>query len=847
MEQELCMAAELLLADHPTPARFAEALAGADLEDLVRRALDPADPRLAIVGWPGQRLSGALLAGDVIVRGAPGARRRVAIVRDPDVLDHRRARGAALVTAPEPGRFVRTLEPGTVAGEPVFARRIAGPDGLILPDITIVRPTAPGESVPVPTSARPVIRQGSAGPAVADAQGQINVVHTRLLARGAAGLARCPLMVDGKFGPATRAATVSFQRFAFPATPAEWDGVVGPKTWAMLELHARADAPDVPPIDPVVPPIIPPVIPPIIPPIIPIVFRPPNPPRWAPLLGGLSGAPVRAQNAVRALVDGPETYRTMLDDIRRAANSRSFVYLLGWDCYDNFPLDPSVPGPCDTSLNRVLAAAVAAGAQVRSMIWFNITGPDKIRAVREVASRTNALPNGACILDRRHGGAGRVDPRAIEALLAAITTAMSPLTLLPGISDEVQRLRRDLADQIERAARAMLAAHHQKVLIVFDGERLVAYCGGLDFNPNRAITSTNCIPNSTPQAIEPSDPQHDTHCRIVGPAAADLLQTFVDRWLDHPDHVAVDRAKGTLRGHPVSAVPAPAIPNPAPADAPHGASTSVVIARTYNPPAGGAIPRQRDVAALLLRAVDHAESFIYFEDQYLWNFDTAPGATLALATALNRRLPRLRHVTAVIPANAISAPALFQRAWRRRFIEEVRRGHAPEIARRFQVYQPNRGGCTDDGCLGAHTYVHSKCWVFDDELAVIGSANCNRRGYQHDSEVDAFIFDDVAPSGGGGGGMIALARSEAIPGEAAPSVTFAQRFRMRLWREHLGVTVSDGADDSAWPTGTAPVGNVVRFKSDRPQLVNATIDPRAFAIVDQLAELARPIFDPTSP
>ncbi|WP_448501141.1 peptidoglycan-binding protein [Sphingomonas sp.] len=839
MAEELVETAELLLRDDPSPARFAEALTGRDLEDVVRRALDPDDGRLGVVAWPGQRLHGGLMRGDLIVRGQPGQRRRVSVVGEPHLLDQRQARAAALVTAPSPGHFVRTLEPGIARGQAVFARRIAGPDGLILPDITILRGTGEGETLPAPVGARPIIRQGSRGPAVATAQTQLNTVHQRQQAEGG-GIDRCPLAVDGMFGPNTRAATLSFQRFAFPAAPAEWDGIIGPRTWAMLDLHARTDAPPRPPIDP-----------PNIPPIIPIVFRPLDPPRWAPILGGLGRAPIRAQNAVRSLVDGPETYRTMLADLRRANNRRSFVYLLGWDCYDNFPLDPSAPSPCDTSLNRVLSDAVAAGAQVRAMVWFNITGVDKMRAVQEVAGRINALTgspgNGACILDRRHGGAGRVDPRAIEAVLSALTAAITPLTLIPGIREEAQRLQRDLADQIERAARSMLASHHQKVLLIFDGERLVAYCGGIDFNPNRATTSTNCLPRSTPQAIAPSDPQHDTHCRIVGPAASDLLRTFVDRWLDHPDHGAIDTARGALRGDPVGAVPAPPAPNPGPTDAPHGASCSVVIARTYNPPAGGVIARQRDIATLLLRAIAHAENFIYFEDQYLWNFDTPTGATLALATALNRRLPRLRHVTAVIPANAISAPALFQRAWRLRFIEEVRRGHSREIASRFQVYQPNRGRCTGDGCLGAHTYVHSKCWVFDDELAVIGSANCNRRGYQHDSEVDAFVFDDTAPSRGGP--LVALADPSARnTGEAlAPMPTFAQHFRMRLWREHLGVSVFDGGDNSAWPTGTTPIGNVIRFRADRPLVINATADGHAFPVIADIAEVARPIFDPTSP
>jgi hypothetical protein len=38
-------------------------------------------------------------------------------------------------------------------------------------------------------------------------------------------------------------------------------------------------------------------------------------------------------------------------------------------------------------------------------------------------------------------------------------------------------------------------------------------------------------------------------------------------------------------------------------------------------------------------------------------------------------------------------------------------------------------------------YIHSKTWVFDDEFLVVGSANCNRRGYSHDSELDFAVYD----------------------------------------------------------------------------------------------------------
>jgi phosphatidylserine/phosphatidylglycerophosphate/cardiolipin synthase-like enzyme len=60
-------------------------------------------------------------------------------------------------------------------------------------------------------------------------------------------------------------------------------------------------------------------------------------------------------------------------------------------------------------------------------------------------------------------------------------------------------------------------------------------------------------------------------------------------------------------------------------------------------------------------------------------------------------------------------------------------------------------------------------FVFDDEYAIIGSANCNNRGYNHDSEVMAGIF-------------------EPRQGRAAQN-RFAKQLRMRLWAEHLNLTV----------------------------------------------------------
>lgn len=68
-------------------------------------------------------------------------------------------------------------------------------------------------------------------------------------------------------------------------------------------------------------------------------------------------------------------------------------------------------------------------------------------------------------------------------------------------------------------------------------------------------------------------------------------------------------------------------------------------------------------------------------------------------------------------------------------------------------------------------YVHAKIWVFDDEMAIIGSANCNRRGLSSDSEANVCILD--APYEGD---------------------SIAKALRKRLWVEHLGVEAKDVDD-----------------------------------------------------
>ncbi|OYN95416.1 peptidoglycan-binding domain-containing protein [Enemella evansiae] len=84
----------------------------------------------------------------------------------------------------------------------------------------ISQSTAAGSSASCSIDSTPVVKYGARGEAVKDLQCVLN-------SNGA------KLAVDGRFGPKTKAAVLSYQK----AKGLEVDGIVGPKTWASLKAN----------------------------------------------------------------------------------------------------------------------------------------------------------------------------------------------------------------------------------------------------------------------------------------------------------------------------------------------------------------------------------------------------------------------------------------------------------------------------------------------------------------------------------------------------------------------------------------------------------------------------------
>lgn len=392
-----------------------------------------------------------------------------------------------------------------------------------------------------------------------------------------------------------------------------------------------------------------------------------------------------------------------------------FIYALNWWMLDTFPLfAPNAP-----SLTTDFMEANNKGVQMRAMLWRNSTADEvslqnnvlvKVPQNNNEVVHLNGFSNGAAILDNK--------------------------TLLFG-------------------------SHHQKILAVHGPDGLTAFFGGVDFNQDRVYPNTS-----------KGSPLHDVHCKVRGPAAVDLLNVFVQRWNDHPDHKALDNLKDPLSGDPKK------VPDPA-----NGGFCSVQVGRTFgnglahkwadlspranNTPYSFAPNGEQSAARIILHGINHARSFIYVEDQYFVDtVDPDNPNSLNVRAALMARLtdPNFKHLIVLIPHGSITdmgPPKVHNQVnYRRSRLITALKSAAPG-----KVHVFFRGPVG-----GGHSYIHAKTWIFDDQFAVIGSANTNRRSWTHDSEVAVGICDK------GDGTKLRM----------------PHRLRMRLWAEHLNIGVVGG-------------------------------------------------------
>jgi phosphatidylserine/phosphatidylglycerophosphate/cardiolipin synthase-like enzyme len=427
-------------------------------------------------------------------------------------------------------------------------------------------------------------------------------------------------------------------------------------------------------------------------------------------------------NRVRLLVHGATYFERLYAELAALAPGDR-VFFTDWRGDADELLRPEGP-----AVGELLAALARRGVEVRGLLWRSHSDLFKFSA-------------------RENEHLGRlVNDAGGEALLD-------------------QRVRR-------------FGSHHQKLVVVWhadDASRDVAFAGGIDLSHGRRDDERH---DGDPQAV-PMDrrygdhpPWHDAMLEVRGPAVADLLHTFVERWNDPTplDHRTLYR--GLLRrraGMPRHPHPLPpGLDRVPPEVGPH----AVQVLRTYGakrPPYPFAPQGERGVAREYAKAFARARRLVYVEDQYLWSRDVSQPLVAAL-----RRSPDL-HVVAVVPRypdedGLVSGPP--NRVGRLDAIRALAAAGGDRVGV-FDVESP----------AGVPVYVHAKVCVVDDVWFTCGSDNLNRRSWTHDSEVTCAVLDgtpdDREPRdpGGLGDGARRLARD----------------LRIGLWAEHLDRPAGDPA------------------------------------------------------
>ena len=450
--------------------------------------------------------------------------------------------------------------------------------------------------------------------------------------------------------------------------------------------------------------------------------------------------PLREDNEVEWYIDGESTYEAMVEAIETATGPDHFIVLLGWAAYLDFPLSERGfrTASAKKTLGQILKERTLAGVRVRILLWENR-------------------------LDR--------DANGIPSFLRAKVTAD-----LWNLSAPAQFPRRSITI-VDDATRDR-GAHHQKVLLVKGDRGLVGFVGGVDFNPDR-VKNEKVRVVVGPAFVDTSGPLHDVHARLLGSAAEDLLVLAANRWnFAHP-------ADPKWTGNPFS-LPDPGLPPGTtqlpssgreiedlalllsearaaklPAPEPHHL---VQIAQTVGNPELKRFQYVNGVRPMIEHAIRRARRFIYIEDQYFW--------TKQAIVALLDALPVVRHVTVLVPPDAVQSPLYRPRHYALRFLKQKAGGNLHKI----RLYE--RTGVE-------HRYIHAKMSIYDDEFAIIGSANWNDRGFYHDSEVIAGIAERnwASQTSSRGGNWHTL------------EVDLARKLRMSLWAEHLRIApdrLSDG-------------------------------------------------------
>lgn len=404
-------------------------------------------------------------------------------------------------------------------------------------------------------------------------------------------------------------------------------------------------------------------------------------------------------------------------------------------------------------------------------------------------------------------------------------------------------------------------AHHEKICIV---DHTIAFCGGVDLcfgrwdTPQHAVVDDkltgfelNDVPKdadhcqlwpgkdySNPRVQDfyaldkpyeemydrtkiPRMPWHDIGMQIVGQPARDLTRHFVQRW----NYVLRQRKPS----RPTPFLLPPPDFNPADIEALGLDGTcEIQILRSASAWSIGTPDKtEHSIMTAYVQMIATSEHFVYIENQFFISSCHTMGTVIenTIGDALVDRIKRA-HRNQEDWRACIIIPLMpgFQNTVDSQDGSSVRlimscqyasicRGETSIFGRLrdasiepedyIQFYALRSWGTIGPSrtLVTEQLYIHAKCMIVDDRVAIIGSANINERSMMgsRDSEIAAIIRDTE---------MI-----DSYMGDAPYKVgRFPHTLRVRLMREHLGIDVDEIMEDECLSQEDEP--DVDRFHTD---------------------------------
>ncbi|KAA8905998.1 hypothetical protein FN846DRAFT_919255 [Sphaerosporella brunnea] len=304
----------------------------------------------------------------------------------------------------------------------------------------------------------------------------------------------------------------------------------------------------------------------------------------------------------------------------------------------------------------------------------------------------------------------------------------------------------------------------------------------------------------------PRMPWHDIHMQIVGQPARDLTRHFVQRW----NYLL--RQRTPSRPTPLLLPPPDFTDGELESLGIDGSCEIQILRSACSWSLGTPNRTEKSIQNAYLKAIEMSEHFVYIENQFFITSTDVEGTKIenSIGDALVERITRAHkndedwRAIILIPLmpgfqNAVDAQdgSSVRLIMHCQFLS-ISQGENSIFGRlRAEGIEPsdyieffslrNWGKLGKPGLeklVTEQLYIHAKCMIVDDRIAIIGSANINERSMRgdRDSEVAAIIRDTDTIMGTMGGKPFRVGR-------------FPHTLRIRLMREHLGLDVDEIMSD----------------------------------------------------